>query len=173
MTVYFVVCSSLITLCRFLSLLGNAQYIYFWTLLNLCYWLKDWSTKAQLAVSGISSHFVTLPSLFTELLVILIKTNEMEVFVDRHSVSIWCWSFLELIRRVSARVIFTNPTNCLKNILITPSTERLYTTDTRPFKGPSFRYFFKMYFKEAMLMIHLFIDCPIWPEKLYMLVLSL
>lgn len=30
MAVYFVVCSSLITLCRFLSLLGNAQNIYFW-----------------------------------------------------------------------------------------------------------------------------------------------
>ena len=23
-----------------------------------------------------------------------------------------------------------------------------------------------MYFKEALLMIHLLIDCPIWPEKL-------
>ena len=30
MAVYFVVCSSLITFCRFLSLLGNAQKIYFW-----------------------------------------------------------------------------------------------------------------------------------------------
>ena len=30
MTVYFVVCSYLITLCRFLSLLGNTQNIYFW-----------------------------------------------------------------------------------------------------------------------------------------------
>jgi len=25
-----------------------------------------------------------------------------------------------------------------------------------------------MYFKEALLMIHLLIDCPIWPGKLHM-----
>ena len=58
---------------------------------NFCYWLKDRSTKAQLAVSGISSHFVILvsytESLLTELFVILIKTNEIEVI---------CWPTFSL-----------------------------------------------------------------------------
>ena len=123
-------------------------------------------------VSGISSHFVTLlpyidkvSKLPTELFIILIKTKEWRSFVDRHSLYVWSWSFLELIRAASTRAIFKNRTNCLKNILITPSIERLYTTNTRPLQGPSLRYFFKMYFKEALLMIHLLIDCAIWPEN--------